>query len=128
MTVVVDVLIAVGVVVGVLVGAFILVIVLALVFVALAEIPGVARLGRAIGEGLGVLVIFAVVVPLLLLGFGVLLIFVGGGIFLIVVGSGIGDGGQVRWGTIVGGAIIFLLGLFYCWGVFVDDRKSDSRD
>jgi len=124
---VVDVLIAVGVVVGVLIGAFIVMIVLSVALVALAEIPGVARLGRAVGEWLGALVIFAVAVPLLLLGVGVLLMFVGGGIFLIVVGSGIGDGGQVRWGTIVGGVIIFLLGLVYCWGVFVDS-KSDSRD
>src|SRR5215467_11076302 len=107
---VVDVLIAVGVVVGGLIGSFIVMAVLSLVLAALAEIPGVAKLGRAVGEWLGALVIFAVVVPLLLLGVGVLLTFVGGGIFLIVVGSGIGDGGQVRWGTIVGGVVIFLLG------------------
>ena len=127
MTVVVDVLIAVGVVVGILAGASILVIGLSLAAMALAKIPGVARLARAVGEWLGVLVIFAVAVPLLLLGVGVLLTFVGGGIFLIVVGSGIGDGGQVRWGTIVGGVVIFLLGLAFCWGVFVDS-KSDSGD
>jgi len=122
---VVDVLIAVGVVVGILIGAFILVTVLSLAFMALAKLPGVARLGRAAGEWLEALVLFAAVGLVLLIALGPLLVglmFVGVGIFLIVAGSGIGDSGQVLWG-----AILCLLGLVFCWGSFVA-WKSDSGD
>jgi len=57
MTVVVDVLIAVGVVVGILAGALILVTVLSLAVMALAKIPGVARLGRLARDCLEALVL-----------------------------------------------------------------------
>jgi len=124
---VVDVLIAVGVVVGILIGAFILVTVLSLAFIALAKLPGVARLGRAAGKWLEALVLFAAVGLVLLLALGPLLVglmFVGVGIFLIVAGSGIGDSGQVLWGAVLGGVIVGLLGLFFCWASFVA-YKSD---
>jgi hypothetical protein len=64
---------------------------------------------------------------LLLLALGPVLMFLGVGIFLIVVGSGMGDSGQVRWGAILGGVILFLLGLVSCLGFFVE-RKPDSED
>ena len=124
---VVDVLIAVGVVVGILIGAFILVTVLSLAFMPLAKLPGVARLGRAAGEWLEALVLFAAVGLVLLIALGPLLVglmFVGVGIFLIVAGSGIGDSGQVLWGAVLGGVIVGLLGLFFCWASVVA-YKSD---
>jgi hypothetical protein len=41
-----------------------------------------------------------------------------------VAGSGIGDSGQVLWGAVLGGVIVGLLGLFFCWASFVA-YKSD---
>ena len=122
MTVVVDVLIAVGVVVGILAGALILVTVLSLAVMALAKIPGVARLGRLARDCLEALVLFAIVGLALLVGLVPLLVslmFVGVGIFLIVAGSGIADGGQVMSGAILGGVIVCLLGLLFCWWSFL---------
>ena len=122
MTVVVDVLIAVGVVVGILAGALILVTVLSLAVMALAKIPGVARLGRLARDCLEALVLFAIVGLALLVGLVPLLeslMFVGVGIFLIVAGSGIADSGQVMSGAILGGVIVCLLGLLFCWWSFL---------
>jgi hypothetical protein len=133
MTVVVDVLIAVGVVVGILAGALILVTVLSLAVMALAKIPGVARLGRLARDCLEALVLFAIVGLALLVGLVPLLVslmFVGVGIFLIVAGSGIGGitgSGQVQWGTILGGVIVCLLGLFFCRWAYIA-WTSDSED
>ena len=127
---VVDVLIAVGVVVGILIGAFILVTVLSLAFIALAKLPGAARLGRAAGKWLEALVLFAAVGLVLLLALGPLLVglmFVGVGIFLIVAGSGIADSGQVMSGAILGGVIVCLLGLFFCRWAYIA-WTSDSED
>jgi len=55
------------------------------------------------------------------------LMFVGVGTFLIVAGSEMGGSGQVLWGAILGGVIICLLGLVFCWGTFVT-LKSDWED
>jgi hypothetical protein len=130
MTVVVDVLIAVGVVVGILAGALILVTVLSLAVMALAKIPGVARLGRLARDCLEALVLFAIVGLALLVGLVPLLVslmFVGVGIFLIVAGSGIADSGQVMSGAILGGVIVCLLGLLFCWWSFLS-WTSRSED
>ena len=130
MTVVVDVLIAVGVVVGILAGALILVTVLSLAVMALAKIPGVARLGRLARDCLEALVLFAIVGLALLVGLVPLLVslmFVGVGIFLIVAGSGIADSGQVMSGAILGGVIVCLLGLFFCRWAYIA-WTSDSED
>jgi len=53
--------------------------------------------------------------------------FVGVGIFLIVAGSGIADGGQVMSGAILGGVIVCLLGLLFCWWSFLS-WTSRSED
>ena len=130
MTVVVDVLIAVGVVVGILAGALILVTVLSLAVMALAKIPGVARLGRLARDCLEALVLFAIVGLALLVGLVPLLVslmFVGVGIFLIVAGSGIADSGQVMSGAILGGVLVCLLGLFFCRWAYIA-WTSDSED
>ena len=127
---VVDVLIAVGVVVGILAGALILVTVLSLAVMALAKIPGVARLGRLARDCLEALVLFAIVGLALLVGLVPLLVslmFVGVGIFLIVAGSGIADSGQVMSGAILGGVIVCLLGLLFCWWSFLS-WTSRSED